>query len=181
MDRNIGRLLFGQEHKDAEYWMKEAVNEAKKYSTCLRRKCGAVVVMHLTGKINHIMGRGANSPPGDLESQRRCNADKRELHEKVTDPTCCIHAEDRAVRDALARNGPFKGLAEIRKFFRGSRIYYMGLNPSDNKIIYAGDPYCTGCSKLVLDAGISEFALWHEEGIRVYQTEDYNRLSFEFK
>jgi hypothetical protein len=29
-----------------------------------------------------------------------------------------------------------------------------------------------------LDVGISEFVLWHEQGITIYDTDEYNNLSF---
>jgi hypothetical protein len=33
---------------------------------------------------------------------------------------------------------------------------------------------------MALDAGIAEFVLWHEEGICVYPTAEYNKLSHEY-
>jgi hypothetical protein len=33
---------------------------------------------------------------------------------------------------------------------------------------------------MALDAGVKEFILWHEHGICSYDTEEYNRLSFEY-
>lgn len=48
------------------------------------------------------------------------------------------------------------------------------------KAVKAGKPYCTICSKLALDVGIKEFALWHEEGITIYNTEEYNTLSYQY-
>lgn len=45
----------------------------------------------------------------------------------------------------------------------------------------AGQPYCTHCSRLALDAGIAEFVLWHNEGIAVYPTDEYNNLSYRYK
>ena len=59
----------------------------------------------------------------------------------------------------------------------GSRLYFIRLDPTGNKI-KAGEPYCTICSKMALDVGIAEFALWHKGGICVYNTEEYNLLSF---
>lgn len=47
-------------------------------------------------------------------------------------------------------------------------------------ILKAGKPYCTICSKMALDVGIAEFVLWHEEGITVYDTKEYNELSFQY-
>ncbi len=44
----------------------------------------------------------------------------------------------------------------------------------------AGKPYCTICSKMALDVGIDEFVLWHEDGICVYDTDEYNTRSFQY-
>jgi hypothetical protein len=70
----------------------------------------------------------------------------------------------------VLRNNPGK--------ITGSRLYFIRLG-EDGKKSPAGKPYCTICSKMALDSGISEFVLWHKEGICVYDTEEYNELSFE--
>jgi hypothetical protein len=44
----------------------------------------------------------------------------------------------------------------------------------------AGQPYCTYCSKLALDVGIAEFVLWRPEGVTVYDTIEYNDLSYQW-
>jgi hypothetical protein len=59
----------------------------------------------------------------------------------------------------------------------GSRLYFIRLDEND-QISFAGKPYCTICSKMALDTGIKEFVLYHSEGICIYDTEEYNDLSF---
>ncbi len=132
-------------------------------STCNRHKCGAVII-----KDGAIIGKGFNSPPQNKEEQRRCTYSKESYNKKVTDKTCCMHAEQRAIMDAL-RNNPDKIV--------GSRLYFMRLD-KDNNAARAGKPYCTICSKMSLDVGIKEFVLWHEEGVCVYDTDEYNTISF---
>ena len=88
-----------------------------------------------------------------------------------SDKTCCIHAEQRAIMDAL-KDYP----GQIRE----SRLYFIRLD-DQNQPKKSGKPYCTICSKMALDAGISEFVLWHKEGITVYDTKEYNELSFQYK
>lgn len=135
-------------------------------STCLRAKCGTVIV-----KNGKIIGKGFNSPPNNLESQRRCLR-KSELHPTFkSDKTCCVHAEQRAIMNALKKN---------QNLLLDSRLYFMRLTGKD-KIEFSDKPYCTICSKMTLDVGISETVLWHKEGIRVYNTEEYNDLSFDYK
>lgn len=147
-----------------EKYMRKAAEVAEKAS-CSRSKCGSIIV-----KDGEIIGKGFNSPPGDLESQRRCNCDKEELNKKVTDKTCCVHAEQRAIMDALKKN-PGK--------IKGSILYFARLDTEGN-ISFAGKPYCTICSKMALDVGIKNFVLWHENEIISYDTEEYNKLSYQY-
>lgn len=112
-----------------------AVEVAKK-ATCGRSKCGSVIVRD--GK---IIGEGFNSPALSLESRRRCACAKSDLHPKVTDKTCCVHAEQRAIMDALAKN-PEK--------IKGSTLYFIRLD-DEGFPKRSGEPYCTICSKMSLD------------------------------
>jgi deoxycytidylate deaminase len=156
------RFLSGRENEEALYYLKEAEKVAKE-SMCLRSKCGSVIT-----KGGQIIGRGYNSPP---KNQKTARCTKGDLPEDFkSDKTCCVHAEQRAVMNAL-RGNPDK--------LPGSRLYFIRLDMNDN-ILKAGKPYCTICSKMALDAGVSEFVLWHEEGIAVYDTDEYNRLSFAY-
>lgn len=159
------RYLSGKEEKTALEYLAKA-SEVALQATCSRSKCGSVIV-----KGNEIIGEGYNSPPLELESQRRCSVSKYYYDPKVTDKTCCMHAEQRAIMDALRKN-PDKIL--------GSRLYFIRVDEEGNTK-KAGNPYCTICSKMALDAGIAEFVLWHEEGICVYDAEEYNFRSFGFK
>jgi deoxycytidylate deaminase len=158
------RYLSNEERKKAEGYFDEAAKAARN-STCNRHKCGAVIVSGDT-----IIGSGFNSPPLNKEDQRRCSNSKEMYNKKITDKTCCVHAEQRAIMDAL-RNNPSK--------IEGSRLYFMRLD-KDNNTTKAGKPYCTICSKMSLDVGIKEFTLWHENGIGIYNTDEYNTLSFEY-
>lgn len=158
------RLLNRNEEESINSFLRETIEVAKK-ATCGRSKCGAIIV-----KDGIIIGKGFNSPPKELESQRRCLSKKSEYDLKVTDKTCCIHAEQRAMFDTLKLNSE-----EIL----GSILYFIRLDEK-NEIMYAGKPYCTICSKMALDLGVKEFVLMHEEGIGVYNTEEYNNLSFNY-
>ena len=158
------RILSGRELQSAIDFIAQAALVAKR-ATCERSKCGSIIV-----KKNKMIGLGFNSPPGSLESQRRCSIPKVFYHEKVTDKTCCIHAEQRAIDDALTNNP---------KDLEGSRLYFVRLD-GVGKPSRAGEPYCTSCSKRALDVRIAEFVLWRDEGVCVYGTEEYNSLSYEF-
>ncbi|MEK6900471.1 MAG: hypothetical protein AABX05_05085 [Nanoarchaeota archaeon] len=159
------KFLSGEEEKIALEYLAEAA-EAAAFSTCGRSQCGSLIVKNYA-----VIGKGYNSPPNSLESQRRCSYIKDSYHKKVTDKTCCVHAEQRAIMDALQKN-PDK--------LSGSRLYFIRLDEK-GKSSRAGKPYCTICSKMALDSGIAEFVLWHEEGICVYDTVEYNELSFRYR
>jgi deoxycytidylate deaminase len=150
---------------EAQIYLDKAVEAALK-STCERAKCGSVIV-----KDNKIIGTGFNSPPANKESQRRCSFAKESYAKKITDKTCCIHAEQRAILDSLTKH-PDK--------IKGSRLYFIRLD-KNNLVSFAGQPYCTICSKMALDVGVKEFVLLKEEGICAYDTEEYNTLSYEYK
>jgi deoxycytidylate deaminase len=158
------RYLEGNEAENAKIFMKEAVKIAKQ-ATCQRRICGTVIV-----KDNKIIGKGWNSPPMNIETQRRCQNNKTNYHKKVTDKTCCIHAEQRAILDVL-KNEPKK--------IEGSKLYFISIN-KERMPLFSSQPYCTICSKLALDVGIYEFILWHKEGLCAYTSEEYNNLSYKF-
>ena len=159
------KLLSGIEEKEAMKFIDEAARFALD-SGCERKKCGSIIVSD--GK---IIGKGFNSPPGNLDSQRRCSCPKDSYHKKVSDKSCCVHAEQRAIMDAL-KHAPEK--------ITGSRLYFVRLDEHNQKTP-SGEPWCTICSKMSLDSGVKEFVLWHENGIVVYDTDEYNRLSFEYR
>lgn len=159
------RILSGKEEAEARGHMERAGRVAL-LATCERSRCGAVIV-----KDGGIIAEGFNSPPKNQEDQRRCQNDKALYDKKVTDKTCCMHAEERAILAAF-QNASQK--------INESALYFIRLDRA-GKRQYAGKPYCTLCSKLALDAGIAEFVLWHEGGITSYPTDEYNDLSFEFR
>ena len=159
------KLLIGPEHTQAEIFMQKATEIAQK-ATCERSKCGCVIV-----KEGKFIGKGFNSPAQNLESQRRCHCDKEQYHKKVTDKTCCIHAEQRAILDAL------KSASDQ---LPGSDLYFIRLDQK-GEITKAGEPYCTICSKMALEVGIKSFHLWHSKGIIAYDTEEYNILSYQYQ
>lgn len=145
-----------------KYFIK-AINEAKK-STCDVAKCGCVII-----KSGKVIGKGFNSPSAN--EKKRCLTSKTSYHSKVTDKTCCVHAEQRAIMDALRRN-PGK--------IKNSSLYFIRLDKNNNPTT-ASKPYCTICSKMALDVGISEFILWEKEGVCIYNTKEYNQISFNYK
>lgn len=135
-------------------------------ATCERSMCGSSIFQG-----DELIGSGINSPPNNDENQRRCSSSKELLDRKVVDKTCCVHAEQRAIMDAL-RNNPAKII--------GARLYFVRLG-EDKQPKKSGNPYCTMCSKMALDVGLAEFVLWHKQGVCIYDTAEYNLLSFKYK
>ncbi|MCK9393378.1 MAG: hypothetical protein WCX30_03395 [Candidatus Paceibacterota bacterium] len=157
------KYLTGKEEQEAAIFIDKAAKIALN-SPCFRSRCGSVIVNN-----RDVIGQGFNSPPiGKILSQ--CLKDDLPKDFK-SDKTCCIHAEQRAIMDAL-KNDPQKII--------GSRLYFIRLDENGKKE-KAGNPYCTICSKMALDVGLAEFVLWHEKGVCVYDTEEYNNLSFNYK
>lgn len=155
--------LLGDEEKEAIRFINKA-KELALFSSCRRSRCGTVIV-----KDNVIVGQGYNSMPAGKITNKCFKDDLPENF--ISDRTCCVHAEQRAIMDALKTN-PDKII--------GSRLYFIRIDGNGN-ILKAGKPYCTICSKLALDSGIAEFVLWHNEGVCVYGTDEYNDLSFKFQ
>jgi deoxycytidylate deaminase len=113
-----------------------------------------------------LIGSGHNSPPGDCPIAV-CRKDTLPAGFR-SDRTCCLHAEQRAIFDALAYH---------RAELPGATIYFVRLD-ANGEPTPAGEPYCTICSKSVLEVGMATFVLWHERGFVAYEAHEYNELSF---
>ena len=145
-------------------YMHAAIGVAKK-ALCLNAHCGAVIA-----SANIVIGAGYNGPPLDSEANRMCKNEYKSPVKNNYDRTCCLHAEWRAIMDALKR---------YPHSVKGSKLYFVRVNDA-GEVLKSGPPYCTACSRLALDVGIAKFHLWHEEGITAYDTDEYNRLSYSY-
>jgi deoxycytidylate deaminase len=141
----------------------ESARAVAEDATCLRARCGSVIV-----KDGSVIGQGYNSPALEDESQRQCNALMDTSIKPKYDKTCCIHAEWRAVLDACKTNA---------SKIEGSTLYFMRID-SNNNFTDAGDPFCTVCSRLTMEAGIEEFALYNNNGADIYALDEYNQKSY---
>ena len=141
------KILTWEASKKSEQYFKLTWKIAQN-ATCERSKCWCIIV-----KNDEIIWQWRNT-----------------YDFKITDKTCCIHAEQRAIMDAL-RNHP----EEIE----GADLYFMRLD-KDWNMSKAWKPYCTICSKMALDTWIKHFLLRHEEWVAQYDTEEYNLLSYQY-
>lgn len=157
-------MHYLQDETKASHWFQEAAKVAQK-AMCLRAKCGSIII-----KGGKIIGEGYNAPPLDDMKNSFCSVEKNFKGKPGYDNTCCMHAEWRAILDAI-KNNPDK--------ITGSTLYFTRIG-NDNNIIKSGEPLCTVCSRFALDVGIKEFVLWHDKDICVYQTDEYNNLSYKY-
>lgn len=141
----------------------EQAAEAARDATCLRAKCGSVIV-----KNSVVIGSGYNAPPLGDESQRYCTDDMDYSLKPKYDKTCCVHAEWNAVIDACKTNADK---------LAGSVLYFMRIDENGN-FTDAGEPYCTTCSRFTMQAGVAEFALYNNDGADIYSLHEYNSVSY---
>lgn len=158
------QLITDEKLIEAEQFFNMAAKVAQN-ATCHRAKCGTVII-----KDNLVIGQGYNGPALDNEDNRTCDNEYNFSVKPKYDKTCCIHAEWRAILDACKRN-PSK--------LQGSALYFMRVDENGN-FTDAGQPYCTTCSRLTLEAGIKEFVLWNRDGVVIYDAAEYNKKSYEF-
>ncbi len=166
-------------------WLQRASWEAR-FAMCERAHCGSLIVLfdvrrNPLAEGGLVIGQGFNGPPGTNPSMEgelaqdhppppRCS--NRTLREGFkSDRTCCVHAEQRAIIDALLRSP---------SWVKGSTLYFCRADMKSNAAIPSGEPYCTICSKMALDAGLKYFVLWHGDEIGIYPTDEYNERSFSY-
>ncbi|HKY05814.1 MAG TPA: hypothetical protein VJQ56_13040 [Blastocatellia bacterium] len=158
------RTLEGREAQEALAWIDKTAAVASR-SLCRRALCGSIIV-----KDGELLAEGFNSPPQNKDEYRTCSNEYEIPAGFRHDRTCCIHAEQRAIENAL----------KAGKKLSGSRIYFVAIDGEGNKIM-ATDMKCTICSRAVLDAGIAEFAFYTGEGVHVYDPAEVDALSYEYK
>lgn len=160
------RRIEGAAVEPIYQYFEEAAFEARR-ATCLRAKCGSVVV----SRSGVVLGTGYNAPPQNDESQRTCETTWDLAKKPKYDKTCCVHAEWNAALDAQRKASDDQ--------LEGSRLYFMRVDDNGD-FTDAGEPYCTVCSRITMQAGIGEFALWNNGGADIYELPEYNRLSYDY-
>ena len=150
-----------------EYYFEKAAEQAR-LAMCHWAKCGAVIV----SKTGEIIGEGFNAPPLNREDLRLCDVDFDLTVKPKYDKTCCIHAEWNAIINALKNNG---------SKIDGGTLYFMRVD-ENGKWTGAGEPFCTTCSRLAIQSGLKNFALWDEisKAPKIYDTIDYNNESYKY-
>ena len=121
-------------------------------------------------KNGKLISEGFNSPPQNKLELSTCLNEYDIPLGFRHDRTCCIHAEQRAIQNAM----------KAGQDTNGAKIYFIAIDDKGNKIM-ATDMKCTICSRAVLDAGIKEFIFFCREGIRSYNPEEVDKLSYQYK
>lgn len=147
-----------------ENYFEEAAKVARR-AMCHQALCGSIIV----SKNGEIIGEGFNAPPLGDESQRKCDTQYHSDKKKNSDKTCCVHAEWNAILNALKAHPD-----EVE----GATLYFMRVDV-DGKFTQAGKPYCTVCSRLALQSGITRFGLWNR-GPEMTDTKSYNLRSYDY-
>lgn len=155
------RILENSEIDLTKEYFREAKKEAEKSSYYIP-KCGVVLV-----KDKAIIGRGFNFPSTDKGLEKYFK--DFPMSDLSLDRINCIYAVQGAIVDAIDRDNGEK--------IKGSTLYFTRLS-KEKKIIPAGKPDCTICSKLALDNGVSKWVLFDEFGFCEYDAEEYNDISF---
>ncbi|MFH0752897.1 MAG: hypothetical protein V1914_04880 [archaeon] len=155
-----------KEIDETRQYMKFAAIEAGK-SKCKKSQRGVVIGKAKkevrTVTIEDIIGTGYNKPL----IEELCDPCIRENIKDNSRVELCpaIHAEQMAIIKAVR---PLTGLT----------MYHIKVK--DGTMRTSGKPSCTVCSRIILESGISEFVLWHEEGYVAYDSEEFNKLSFDY-
>lgn len=156
---------FNEQEKAESLKFFEAAAKIAEKSLCLRAQCGSVIV-----KNGQIIGEGYNSPPQNDAKFRICLQEYDIPAGFRHDRTCCIHAEQRAITDALKQG----------KDIKGAQIYFTRIGKG-KKRVPSHRLCCTICSRAVLDAGISEFILeWEDGTIRSWTADEFDKLSYQY-
>jgi hypothetical protein len=107
----------------------------------------------------HIVARGHNAPPRGFacDGSDAC---------KAACPKVCIHAEQAVL---------------MQEFFGprfGEPAYLVHVKTVDGELEVSGGPSCWQCSRMILaDTRIAGIWLFHEPGWRLYEPDEFHRLT----
>ena len=147
-----------KEIKEIERYMNIAA-EASLKSECRKSKRGVILVNN-----GMILSDGYNTP---LLPELCCA--RENIHDnRAIDLCSALHAEEMAILNA----------AKCTCMIQGARLYHI--QTKNGEIKPSGNPSCTQCSKSIYGAGIAEVVLLHEKGYAIYDSKEFNELSFKY-
>ena len=155
------QTLTGPALAEAEQWL-EAAAQVARQSTCHRRKCGSVLV----AEDGTMFAAAKNQlPPG---AAVHCNPYCLPAGFK-SDKACCMHAEERSIMQALKEGFPLQGTTMV----------FASVDEAGTRLA-SGQPSCTICSKMALEAGVGWWILEHADAVLRYAAAEYNHISFQY-
>lgn len=159
-----------------------AALRAARQGTCSKTRRGAAVFDPSDG---FVLGAGHNSIPdqaGSCAGTEQCRAECGRI---------CVHAEVRAIREALCRVGTRHNY-ETGEFIPNTLRRYelvhvklatgyrrRGGDYTDDLFVVSGPPSCWQCSREILDVGLEAVWLYHEGGWRRYPAPVFHALTLE--
>jgi len=156
-------LLDGSSAQLAHAYLAVAAQLAQQ-STCKRGHCGAVIVAGET-----IVGQGYTAPPRGSEACRHGDISvPPDRPRYLYDATCCLHAEWRAIMDALSTQP---------QLLEHATLYFLRID-AGGRWKPETAPYCTTCSRLILEVGISYVCVWHKSGYGIYASQEFDSLAY---
>jgi deoxycytidylate deaminase len=127
--------------------------EAANASMCDKSKRGVIIV----DQAGFVISSANNYPPRPFQCYR--NQQCHEVCNKVS-----VHAEERAILTAIK---PVAGAEVVHaKTVRG-------------KLVPSGPPSCWQCSRMIVEAEIGGVWLYHEDGWKRYDVNEFHRLTLE--
>jgi dCMP deaminase len=154
---NMRLVTDRKEIEEIEGYMKLAAREAEK-SMCKKSKRGVVIVAN-----GRVIGAGYNKPTIEFLCCLRGDIKNNGQVELCT----AIHAEQMAIIRTREK-----------ELLRDSRIYHIKVKNGEMRT--CEKPSCTVCSRIVLESGIPQIVLYHDEGYVIYGAREFNKLSFDY-
>lgn len=139
-------------------YLVEAANQAPQ-SNCKKSKRGVVIVSDPL-----ILGYGYNF---SVDPKTCCL--RKDIRRGIRSELCNgIHAEQRAIRDALSQG----------QDIRDARLYHVEVE--NGEMVPSGPPSCPICSKEILEHKLRDVVLWQKEGYIIYPALEFHRLSIRY-
>lgn len=154
------RYATEEERGDIYHCMRLAAEQALK-STCKKSLRGVIIVNR-----DIIVGKGYNKPT----IPELCCSREKAIGNNQQNLCSAIHAEEMAILDAINSNS--------RIGLQRAKLYHIKVK--DKKMQLASPPSCTICSRLILESGIAQVVLSHEQGYAIYNAKEFNQLSFQY-
>jgi deoxycytidylate deaminase len=133
--------------------------EAAQLSPCVKSTRGVVIFRADTDEC--IIGFNHPPAPFTCDGSPACRAACGKV---------CVHAEAHALIEAT------KGLTNPWFLDEAEMLHVKVV---DGREVPSGSPSCWQCSRLILESGISDMWLLHEEGLQTYTAEEFHRLTLE--